>query len=42
MGLTKQKIRKYTDIVNRLAQKLSGQKIYALLASDCYRILQPR
>lgn len=40
-GIDKTKIRKYTDIVNRLAQKLSGQKIYALLAPTATEFYSP-
>ena len=40
-GIDKTKIRKYTDVVNRLAQKLSAQKIYALLAPTATEFYSP-
>lgn len=39
--IDKAKIRKYTDLVNRLAQKLSGQNIYALLAPTATEFYSP-
>lgn len=39
--IDKTKIRKYTDVVNRLAQKLPNQKIYALLAPTATEFYSP-
>lgn len=40
-AIDKSKIRKYTDVVNRLAQKLPKQKIYALLAPTATEFYSP-